>query len=89
MRAGRPQFIVPVAFDQADNAHRACALGLARTIPFRKVTAQRLVSEISLLLDSGGYANAAQRVAAELSHTDGAARATEALIACAQGKNPF
>jgi len=88
LRSGRPQLIVPVAFDQPDNARRACALGLARTIPFRKVTAGRLASEISLLLDSGGYANAAQRVAAELSHTDGAARAAEALIACAQGQNP-
>ena len=88
MRAGRPQLIVPVAFDQADNAHRACALGLARTVPFRKVTAQRLASELSLLLDSGGYAHAAQRVAAELSHTDGAATAAQALIACAHEQNP-
>ena len=87
LRAGCPQLIVPVAFDQPDNARRACALGLARTIPFRKVTAQRLVSEISLLLDCG-YAHAAQRVAAELSHTDGAARATEALIACALSEGP-
>jgi UDP:flavonoid glycosyltransferase YjiC (YdhE family) len=87
LRAGCPQLIVPVAFDQPDNARRACALGLAHTIPFRKVTAQRLTSELSQLLDSGGYANAAQRVAAELSHTDGAACAAEALIACAQGQN--
>ena len=37
MRAGRPQLIVPVAFDQPDNAHRAAALGLGRVLPFRKV----------------------------------------------------
>ena len=66
MRAGRPQLIVPVAFDQPDNARRACALGLARTIPFRKVTAQRLTSELSMLLDSASYADAAHRMAASL-----------------------
>jgi UDP:flavonoid glycosyltransferase YjiC (YdhE family) len=89
LRSGRPQLIVPLAFDQPDNARRACALGLARTVPFRKVTAGRLASEISLLLDTGGYANAALRVSAELSHTNGAARAAKALIACAQGQSPL
>jgi UDP:flavonoid glycosyltransferase YjiC (YdhE family) len=84
LRAGRPQLIVPVAFDQPDNAHRACSLGLARDIPFRKVTAKRLKAELSLLLESERYADAAKRVAAELSHTDGAANAAQALIQCAR-----
>jgi UDP:flavonoid glycosyltransferase YjiC (YdhE family) len=83
LRSGRPQLIVPLAFDQPDNAARACSLGLARTVPFRKVAAQRLESELSLLLDSEGYADAAQGMAVELSPTNGAARAAEALISCA------
>jgi len=88
MRAGRPQLIVPVAFDQPDNAHRAQGLGLARSIPFRKVTAQRLAVEISILLGSQKYGDAARRMAAELSQTDGAARAAEALIVCALSGGP-
>ncbi len=36
MRAGRPQLIVPVAFDQPDNARRTCALGLGADCPVSK-----------------------------------------------------
>jgi len=86
LRAGQPQLIVPLAFDQPDNATRACALGPGRTIPFRKVTALRLVSELSALFGSSEYAAAARRVAAELADTDGAARAAGALIACASSR---
>jgi UDP:flavonoid glycosyltransferase YjiC (YdhE family) len=38
LRAGRPQVILPVAFDQPDNARRAAALGVGRVLPFEKVT---------------------------------------------------
>ncbi|MBM4311223.1 MAG: glycosyltransferase [Deltaproteobacteria bacterium] len=87
LRAGRPQLIVPVAFDQPDNARRACSLGLARTVPFRKVTAHLLAAEISLLLGSAKYSDAARSVAARLSHTDGATSAAQA-IAGAQDPPP-
>jgi UDP:flavonoid glycosyltransferase YjiC (YdhE family) len=87
MRAGRPQLIVPVAFDQPDNAHRTQALGLARTIPFQKTTTKRLIVEVSRLLDSGNYANAARSMAASLEEVDGATCAAQALIECAQKKN--
>jgi len=83
LRAGRPQLIVPLAFDQPDNARRACSLGLARTVPFRKLTAKLLGSEISLLMGSAKYSDAAHGVAAQLSHSDGAKGAALA-IACAQ-----
>jgi UDP:flavonoid glycosyltransferase YjiC (YdhE family) len=84
LRAGRPQLIVPVAFDQPDNARRAAALGLARVLPFRKVTARRLASELAALLDRPSYPHEARAVAEALTGVDGAARAAEALIACAQ-----
>ena len=84
LRAGRPQLIVPVAFDQPDNAQRAAALGLARALPFRKVTAGRLASELAALLDRSSYASEARAVAAALTGVDGAGCAAEELIACAQ-----
>lgn len=83
LRAGRPQLIVPVAFDQPDNARRAQALGLARTLPFRKANAQRLVAELAALFTDPGYAGAARAVAENLAQTDGAACAAAELIACA------
>lgn len=84
MRAGRPQLIVPVAFDQPDNAHRAAALGLARVLPFGKATAGRLASELTALLDAPAYARQARAVADALTKVDGAGCAAEALIACAR-----
>jgi len=84
LRAGRQQLIVPVAFDQPDNARRAAALGVARALPFRSVSARRLASELAALLDQSSYADKARTVAAALAKTDGAGRAAEELIACAR-----
>ena len=83
LRAGRPQLIVPVAFDQPDNARRAQALGVARVLPFRKANARRLAAELGALFANPGYAGAARSVAETLQPVDGAARAAEELIACA------
>jgi len=82
LRAGRPQLLVPVSFDQPDNARRAAALGLARVIPFKKVTAGLLASELEALLTRPEYAAAAREVAVALARIDGAARAADELIAC-------
>jgi UDP:flavonoid glycosyltransferase YjiC (YdhE family) len=73
LRAGRPQLITPVWFDQPDNAARAVKLGVARTLPFRRVTAARLAQQLRLLLADPAYANAARDLAPALNCTDGAA----------------
>jgi rhamnosyltransferase subunit B len=85
LRAGRPQVILPVAFDQPDNARRAAELGVGRVLPFEKVTARRLASELATLLDRTAYAHNAREVADALAQTDGAACAADELIACIEG----
>ncbi|MFO1432965.1 MAG: glycosyltransferase [Candidatus Competibacteraceae bacterium] len=85
LRAGCPQLLVPVAFDQPDNAYRATALGVARRIPFPKVTVRRLVLELDRLLTQPDYARTARAVADELATMDGAAGAADALLACLDG----
>jgi UDP:flavonoid glycosyltransferase YjiC (YdhE family) len=84
MRAGRPQLIVPVAFDQPDNARRAAALGIARVLPFRRATARRLAAELAALLATPSYEREARAVAEGLTTVDGAGRAAEELVACAR-----
>ena len=79
LAAGKPQLIVPVAYDQPDNARRAADLGVARSIPIRKVTAAGLALELRHLLEEPGYAARARLAASELD--DGAGRAAEALLA--------
>jgi UDP:flavonoid glycosyltransferase YjiC (YdhE family) len=82
LRAGRPQLMVPVSFDQPDNARRAAALGVARVLPFRRATVARLTAELSALLDETRYASAAATLAESLAGPNGAASAADALIAC-------
>jgi len=79
LAAGRPQLIVPVAFDQPDNARRTAALGIARTIPFRKATAGAMASELAPLLDNATYAARAMQVGEIVAKEDGARAAADAL----------
>lgn len=72
LAAGRPQLIVPAAFDQPDNARRAVALGVARSLPINRVSAKRLVAELAALLADPAVESAARGVAALLKDEDGA-----------------
>jgi rhamnosyltransferase subunit B len=81
MRSGRPQVIVPLAFDQPDNAHRTATLGVARVIPLRRLIANKLVRALECVLSKSRYEQAATRLAAELEPVDGAGCAAERLIA--------
>lgn len=84
LRSGRPQLITPVSFDQPDNAARTAALGVARVLPFHRVTATRLTRELDALLADPAIAREASRLAVELTPVDGAATAAAALARLAQ-----
>jgi rhamnosyltransferase subunit B len=80
LRAGRPQLITPVWFDQPDNAARAVKLGVARSLPFKRATAARMVRELRPLLTSRAYSDAARELAVKVEGVDGAAVAASHLI---------
>jgi UDP:flavonoid glycosyltransferase YjiC (YdhE family) len=63
LAAGKPQLIVPVAFDQPDNARRAQSLGLSRAIPFQKITVDSMTAALRDLLAGPSYAAQAASVA--------------------------
>jgi UDP:flavonoid glycosyltransferase YjiC (YdhE family) len=83
LAAGRPQLIVPVAFDQPDNARRTVKLGVARSIPFRKVSADALVRELRELLATPEFGPRARAIGEEVTREDGASAACNALEPCA------
>lgn len=85
LRAGRPQLIVPAAFDQPDNARRAALLGVGRVLPFQQATAARLTTGLERLLGTPAHAEAAACVARRLAGEDGAAAAADALERLARG----
>jgi rhamnosyltransferase subunit B len=83
LRAGRPQLLIPVGFDQFDNAARAARLGVGRVLPFRRAHNHvRLARELSALLKDPTHARAALEVAGKLRGVDGAAVASRHIIEC-------
>ena len=79
LAAGRPQLIVPVAFDQPDNARRAIKLGVARSIPFGKTSADTLVRELGRLLAAPDFKPRSRAIGEEVRREDGASAACNAL----------
>lgn len=79
LAAGRPQLIVPVAFDQPDNAQRTLRLGVARSVLFRKATADAMTAELEQLFAAPGYAARARTVGELVNREDAARAACDAL----------
>ncbi|MBI3995615.1 MAG: glycosyltransferase [Nitrospirae bacterium] len=75
LAAGRPMLVVPVAFDQPDNARRAVRLGVARAIPFSDVTAGKLTDHLSALLADPEIRDRAAGVSTQVRTENGAERA--------------
>ena len=79
LAAGRPQLIVPVAFDQPDNARRAQNLGAARVLPFKQVTTQALTTQLRRLLQDSRHADRAGELAGVLVAENGPRRAVDEI----------
>ena len=77
LASGRPQLIVPVSFDQPDNAGRAARLGVARVLPFQKVSVAGLTRELRPLLDEEAYVSRAKITGQQVRAEDGARQAAD------------
>jgi UDP:flavonoid glycosyltransferase YjiC (YdhE family) len=81
LRSGRPMLFVPYAHDQPDNAARARRLGVARIISRRRYTADRLATELKLLLEDRSYANRAAEISSQVRAETGVRTACDAIEA--------
>lgn len=79
LRAGIPQVIMPMGFDQFDNAARVERLGVGRAIDQRRFTARRLAPLIAGLLADSRVADSCREAARRLEPIDGLARAADAI----------
>ena len=52
LAAGRPQLVMPMTFDQPDNAARLQRLGVARTLPPMRFSGASVARELAALLES-------------------------------------
>jgi UDP:flavonoid glycosyltransferase YjiC (YdhE family) len=62
MAAGIPQLVVPVGYDQPDNASRLGRLGVARTLRPRAFAPDAATRDLKALLESPDVARACERV---------------------------
>jgi UDP:flavonoid glycosyltransferase YjiC (YdhE family) len=85
LAAGRPMLVTPVAFDQPDNAHRASRLGVARVLPFRKVTAASLMEQIRPILYDRDCQDRAANVGRQVRSENGVQRACDLIEKIAPG----
>lgn len=66
LRAGVPQLVAPMAFDQFDNAERVAELGCGHWLPMKNVTTDRLAAALEQLRDKApGVARVQAAIARE------------------------
>lgn len=88
LRAGVPQLIRPMAFDQFDNARRAERLGVAKEIlPFRYRPAP-VAKALEQLIASPDVQHACRQAAQDLVGEDGVEAACEAILTLAVQRLP-
>jgi rhamnosyltransferase subunit B len=83
--AGLPQLVVPRAFDQPQTAIRMRRLGVARTLPWSRVSAERLAGELRALLGDDAYRDTAVAVQERLAGEDGLRTAIAAVESVLRG----
>lgn len=70
LRAGTPQLVVPLAFDQFDNAARVCRLGAGATLSLGAVRRGRLTGALRALLAAPGLPARCRSLAAHFDADD-------------------
>ena len=84
--AGVPQLLMPMAFDQPDNAARLERLGAGRSLPPRKFDGARVAAVLEQLLGDPTVADACRMISERMSRDDGVANAAAALSELAHGR---
>lgn len=79
LRSGKPTVVIPVAYDQFDNAARLKRLGVSETLLTSRVTPKSLAAALQRVLQSPAITRRAEELASKLVGEDGAAVAAEEL----------
>ncbi|MGV1100666.1 glycosyltransferase [Thiovibrio sp. JS02] len=80
LRAGVPQLIRPVAYDQFDNAHRAVRLGVAKEVLPKKYSVRAVTSALRELISDHTMRQRCQKVAMRLTHCNVVAGACDMIL---------
>ena len=79
LAAGVPQLLMPMGFDQPDNAARMARLGVAEAIVPSKFTGQRVAASLTRLLSRDSVASSCRRWSGETNGANGVRNACDLL----------
>lgn len=85
IRAGVPAVVTPIYADQPLWAHRLTELGVATSIPFRKLTADGLGAALTRVLRDDSHRDRARTLAGRIAGEDGPAAVTAMIDRIASG----
>ena len=88
LAAGLPQLVMPMTFDQPDNAVRLKRLGVARILGPECFTGVRVARDLDLLLGSNGPARRATEIARGFKGADPVSRTCDLIEAVARQGRP-
>ena len=77
MKAGVPQLVMPMAFDQADNAVRMRRLGIAKTLYPKRFTGKKVAREMKTIIEAATMKESAKQLRSRFDGVDGLAKACE------------
>ncbi len=79
MMEAKPMIVIPLAYDQPAIAARLAHAGVAKVLPFRRFSAQKLRAALANVLSDASYKQAAEKLRNELLSVDGARRAADII----------
>ena len=85
MAAGIPQLIMPLSFDQPDNAHRVTQLNVGSSIRRGRFRSQRVARELHRLINSADVGRCCRDVSGRIRTADPFARACQIVERYARG----
>ena len=79
LAAGVPQLVMPIGFDQPDNAARLTRLGVAEVVPLSRFAAPRVADALGRLLSSAGVRTACDECRRRIRAHNGAVAACDEI----------
>jgi rhamnosyltransferase subunit B len=79
MLAGIPQLIMPMAYDQFDNAERLRELGIGTAVPVRSFRATRVAHALQELLSNSSTGTRCREIATRMANGHGLSQSAEAV----------
>lgn len=76
---GKPMIVIPLAYDQPAIAARLAHFGIAKVLPFKRLSVNKLRAALMNVLSDSTYEQAAQKMRQKLRSVDGTRRAADII----------